>query len=343
QIDEYAVLVDGIMSVDSIVEMGHDLSTIVTEDSIRYLGQEVPISVTIGIAEGRPDKKLSAVQARAYNIVARADMAFKKARIMKKNFLVYDESMQISREFEENICWTKKIRKAIKSDSVIPYFQPIIDNTTGCIKKYECLIRMRDESGIILYPGAFLNTAKRSRLYPMLTRIMIEKVFETFHGRDMEFSINISVDDILSPDTTHYIYDILTIYRKIAHRAVFEIVESEGIENYEEVRSFISQVKSFGCKIAIDDFGTGYSNFDYIMKLDVDFLKIDASIIKNLPEDPNARIITETIVAFCKKMGIQTVAEFVHSREVYDIVREMGIDYSQGFFLGEPAETIALN
>ena len=327
------------MSVDTIVEVGHDLSTIVTEDTIRYLGQEVPISVTIGIAEGRPDKSLTAVQVRAYNIVARADMALKKAKIMKKNFMVYDESMQISREFEENISWTKKIRKAIKTNNVIPYYQPIVHNGSGRIEKYECLIRMRDENGIIIFPGAFLNTAKRARLYPMLTRIMIEKVFETFYQRDGDFSVNISVDDILSPDTTHYIYDILTIYRKIAHRAVFEIVESEGIENFEEVRLFIKQVKSFGCRIAIDDFGTGYSNFEYIMKLDVDFLKIDASIIKNLPDDPNARIITETIVAFCKKMGICTVAEFVHSREVYDVVKSLGIDYSQGFFFGEPAET----
>ena len=340
QIDEYALLIDSVLVQDVIFHIGHDLCSIVADDTICYLGQDVPVSITIGIAEGRSDANLTAVQIRAYNIVARADMAMKKAKIMKKNFMIYDESMQISREFEENITWTKKIRKAIKSNKVVPYFQPIVNNATGRVEKFECLIRMKDESGILLYPGAFLNTAKRSRLYPMLTRIMMEKVFEAFHTRTDEFSINISVDDILSPDTTHYIYDILAIYHKTAPRAVFEIVESEGIENYDEVTSFIREVKQYGCRIAIDDFGTGYSNFDYIMKLNVDYLKIDASIIKNLPDDKNAQIITETIVAFCRKMGISTVAEFVHSQEVYDMVCKLGIDYSQGFYLGEPIEKI---
>ena len=267
-------------------------------------------------------------------------MALKKAKIMKKNYMVYDESMQISREFEENISWTKKIRRAIKSDTIVPFYQPIVSNATGKVEKYECLIRMRDEAGHVIYPAAFLNTAKRSRLYPLLTRIMVEKVFENFMDRDLDFSINISVDDILSPDTTAYIYDILTIHRRIVHLAIFEIVESEGIENYEEVLLFIREVKKYGCRIAIDDFGTGYSNFDYIMKLNVDFLKIDASIIKNIAEDKNTRIITETIVQFCRKMGIFTVAEFVHTRDVYELVQSLGIDYSQGFFLGEPSEKI---
>ena len=340
QIDEYSILIDEKMSLDAVCEVAHDLGTIVTEDTLRYMGQDVPISVTVGIAEGRPEKILSAAQVRAYNIVARADMALKKAKIMKKNYMVYDESMQISREFEENISWTKKIRRAIKSDTIVPFYQPIVSNATGKVEKYECLIRMRDEAGHVIYPAAFLNTAKRSRLYPLLTRIMVEKVFENFMERDLDFSINISVDDILSPDTTAYIYDILTIHRRIAHRAIFEIVESEGIENYEEVLLFIREVKKYGCRIAIDDFGTGYSNFDYIMKLNVDFLKIDASIIKNIAEDKNTRIITETIVQFCRKMGIFTVAEFVHTRDVYELVQSLGIDYSQGFFLGEPSEKI---
>lgn len=340
QIDEYAILVDGVMTVDAIFEMAHDLSTIVGEDTIRYMGQDVPISVTIGIAEGLPDKNLSAQQLRANSIVARSDMALKKAKIMKKNFMLFDESMQLTHEFEENISWTKTIRRAIKADTVVPFYQPIVTNATGKIEKYESLMRMRDEGGIVLYPNSFLNTAKRSRLYPLLTRIMMEKVFENFMDREYDFSINISVDDILSPDTTAYIFDILTIHRRIAPRAIFEIVESEGIENYDEVLQFIREVKKYGCRIAIDDFGTGYSNFDYIMKLNVDFLKIDASIIKNITEDANARIITETIVAFCRKMGIFTVAEFVHTREVYELVKTLGIDFSQGYFLGEPIEKI---
>ena len=95
-------------------------------------------------------------------------------------------------------------------------------------------------------------------------------------------------------------------------------------------------MKDYGCSIALDDFGTGYSNFNYIMSLDVDFIKIDASIIRNLDRDKNALAIAETIVGFAKRTGTRTVAEYVHSEEIYEMVKALGIDYSQGYFLGEP-------
>ena len=97
-------------------------------------------------------------------------------------------------------------------------------------------------------------------------------------------------------------------------------------------------MKSYGCKIAIDDFGTGYSNFDYLMKLNVDFIKIDGSMIRYLDYDENAKLVTQLIVDFAKKLKIKTIAEFVHSSKINDIVKEMDIDYSQGFYLGEPTK-----
>nr|WP_297890535.1 EAL domain-containing protein [Sulfurihydrogenibium sp.] len=122
----------------------------------------------------------------------------------------------------------------------------------------------------------------------------------------------------------------------------FEILESEGIENYEDVSGFIKEVKSYGSKIAIDDFGSGYSNFAHMLKLDVDYLKIDSSLIKNIHQDKNSQIIVQTIVGFAKKLGIKTIAEFVHNREVFEKVRELGVDYSQGYYIGEPKPEIVM-
>jgi len=122
----------------------------------------------------------------------------------------------------------------------------------------------------------------------------------------------------------------------IAKRVIFEIVESEGIDNFEEVSLFIKEMKAVGCKIAIDDFGTGYSNFEYLMKLNVDFIKIDGSFIKNIDMCEQSLLISELIITFAKKQNIKTVAEFVHSKSVLEKVRELGITYSQGFYLGEP-------
>ena len=155
-----------------------------------------------------------------------------------------------------------------------------------------------------------------------------------FKDKDSEFSINLSVKDILEVQMSDYILEMLQRYG-IGSRVVFEIVESESIENFEGVIHFINQVKKYGCKIAIDDFGTGYSNFEYLIKLKADFLKIYGSLIKNLEHDKNARIVVSTIVEFSKKLGMKTIAEFVENEEIFTIVQDLGIDYSQGYHFSQ--------
>ena len=123
---------------------------------------------------------------------------------------------------------------------------------------------------------------------------------------------------------------------QLKDKIVFELIESEGIENYQEVIEFINEVKKTGAKISIDDFGTGYSNFEYIMKLKVDYIKIDASMIKDIDKNKNSQMVTETIIDFAKKMNVQTIAEFIHSQSVYEVVKELGIDYAQGYYFGKP-------
>lgn len=117
-----------------------------------------------------------------------------------------------------------------------------------------------------------------------------------------------------------------------------EIVESEGIEKYSEVEAFIAEAKRLGCRIAIDDFGTGYSNFEYIIRLNVDVLKIDGSLIKNIHIDKNTYLTVKTIVSFAKVLDVKVVAEFVHCKEVQEIVESLHIDYSQGYLFHEPQE-----
>ncbi len=143
------------------------------------------------------------------------------------------------------------------------------------------------------------------------------------------------VEDILNRETMKFLQDQIEIYQ-IGGQLILEIVESEGIENYEQVSRFITWMQGMGCRIAIDDFGTGYSNFDYLMRLNVDIIKIDGSIIRNIDQDRNAQVVTELVVSFAQRLGIETIAEFVHSKEVLDTVTDMQIDYSQGFYLAEP-------
>ena len=129
----------------------------------------------------------------------------------------------------------------------------------------------------------------------------------------------------------------------IAKRLVIELLEDEGIENIEEVSDFIEKVKKLGVKIAIDDFGTGYSNFSYLLKMDIDYLKLDASLIKHLDNDENSKKIVETIKTFADKMGAKTIAEFVCNKKIFDEVKNVGIDFAQGYYIDEPRAEIGGN
>jgi len=243
--------------------------------------------------------------------------------------------MNIEHEYAQNLKWSKKIKDAIENDRIEPLFQPIVDTKTSKIVKYEALIRMIDEDGEYITPIHFLELAKKNKLYPKLTKIVLEKTFNIFKDIDAQVSINLSVQDILNEDVYSTIIQKLQEY-KLGNKIVFELIESEGIENFEEIIEFISEVKKTGAKISIDDFGTGYSNFEYIMKLKVDYIKIDASMIKDIDKNINSKMVTGTIIDFAKKMDIQTIAEFVHSQSVFEVVKEMEIDFAQGYYFGKP-------
>ena len=124
---------------------------------------------------------------------------------------------------------------------------------------------------------------------------------------------------------------------KVSDKVTFEILESDAIEDFVKVERFINEVRRYGAKIAIDDFGSGYSNFSYLTKIRADYIKIDGSLVKDIDVDNNSLIVVETIVEFARKLGIKTVAEYVHSSDVLDKVRELGIDFSQGFYIDEPS------
>jgi EAL domain-containing protein (putative c-di-GMP-specific phosphodiesterase class I) len=272
-------------------------------------------------------------------VLEKADIALKVAKEHKEHFLFYDEKLYIEKQYKENMEWVKKLDSAIKEDRIVPYFQPIFEAQTEKIVSYECLIRLIDSDGSVISPFKFLTIAKKSKLYTKLTKIMIEKSCKSFTNVDSSFSVNLSIDDILNTEMVTYIKSIVDKYN-VNNKIVFEILETEGIDNYEQVASFIAQMKKIGCRVSIDDFGSGYSNFEHILKLDIDYIKIDGSLIKNLDRDENAKIVVETIVDFAKKMKLITIAEFVHNQAVFEKVKSLDIERVQGFYLGEPDKEI---
>jgi diguanylate cyclase (GGDEF)-like protein len=326
--DEFALLCERGVDLDEFTMFASLLSEKISKKSFHINSKgEVSLSATMGISYGSD------------MLLINADLALTLAKKSRKNYLVYDDSMAMAKEYEKNFSWTKRLKKAIDENKIVPLFQPIVDVKTQKIVKYESLMRMVDSNGEYIAPMFFLELAKKNKLYHQLTKIMIEKTFEIFKNLPYIVSINISVEDILNKEIYSFIINKLQ-NSDIGNRVVFEIIESEGIENFNQVLEFIVDVKKYGARISIDDFGTGYSNFEYLMKLKVDYIKIDGSMIKNIDTDKNSQMITQTIVEFAKKMNIQTVAEFVYSKNVFDKVVELNVDFAQGYYFGEPAELV---
>lgn len=256
-----------------------------------------------------------------------------------KDIVVYDKNLGIEKIHEKNILWTSKLKKALESDNIVPYYQAIYNLKTEKIEKYEALVRLIDEDKIAISPFYFLDVAKKSKQYLKLTKEVIRKSFEYFKDKDYEFSVNLTLEDITNKNISSYIIEMLKEYN-IASKVVFEIVESEGIQDFAYVNNFIDSVKKLGCKIAIDDFGSGYSNFEYLIKLNADYIKIDGSLIKDILLNKNNQEIVITIVDFAKRQGFKTIAEFVSSKEIFDKVKELGLDYAQGYYIHEPKPEI---
>ncbi len=340
--DEFAFLFDKKMELEELYSFIKNLCMEIEEQPFKVHEHEIFIKVTVGAARAEDIDSINLKEGKWKSLATHADMALKKAKKEQKHFVIFHESMQISKEFETNLIWKKKLKDAIDTHRVIPFFQPIMNNFSGKIEKYETLVRLVDKESGIVNPSYFLDVAKRSHLYGKITAVVLNKSIALFKDTEYEFSINLAIRDIIEEEINNFIMKTLIENKNVAPRIIFEILESEGIENYDKVKDFIKQVKDLGCKIAIDDFGSGYSNFDHLMKLDVDYIKLDSCLIDNLADNYNAQIITKTIVNFAKELKLKTISEFVHSEEIFKKSKELGVDYSQGYYIGKPAQSIAI-
>jgi diguanylate cyclase (GGDEF)-like protein len=328
--DEFAILLSEKMNFYTLKAYVSQLCKKLTHIKYAYAQTEIYVDSTLSSSASESND----------DIFSKVSMAQKFAKKKQLKYWIFEDSMPFAQEYENNLKYATKVRKAIVDCSgIVPYFQPIIDNETGVVVKFESLSRMIDEEGIIHTPHNFIPVAKMIKVYDKITTTIIEKTFEIFEHNSYDFSINLSFEDIVNQDIYDFIIQKLHDSR-MGERLTFELLESEKVNDFNKVVHFFNEIKRYGAKVAIDDFGSGFSNFSYIIKLNPDFIKIDGSLIKDIDKDKNAQIVVETIVAFSKKMGIKTVAEFVHSSTVLSTVKQLGIDYSQGYFIDMPSPQI---
>lgn len=272
------------------------------------------------------------------SLILTAQAALSKARVDSLDYYIYLRNDNLFKEINNEIFWSQTLRKAIKKRLIKPVYQGIIDNKTLDIYKYEVLMRIELDNKLHT-PGSFLEISKKLKIYKYLTIALLEQVFEFFKNKNIHFSINLNTEDLMSERIKEFLLKNIQ-NPNIGKKLTIEIVESEGIKNFEAINRFLNVLKIYSCKIAIDDFGSGYSNFHHILKLDADYIKIDGSLILDICHNQDSQDIVKTMVSFAKLKNLKTVAEFVSSEEIFQKVKELGVDYSQGFFFLKPENTI---
>ncbi len=323
------VIVSFKKSLEEMNNFAKILQAEVLHHKIIFNELSIKISITIAITEGEGC------------LLKNAHTALKEAQQIGKNRInIYTKNSPIELLQIRIQEYMPKLRKIIAKKYVVPYFQPIINNKTTKVEKYECLARIVDDDGDVQSPLNFIDIAEMTGMIPDITRIMIDKSFAIFQNNDYEFSINISEYDLNDGYLREYLQAKLSQYNIDASRVVLEVLE--GISAIGAKRSLeqLLNLKADGFGIAIDDFGVQNSNFERVHAMQVDFIKIDGSFIKNIYKNDKSYTVAKTISQFGKSIGAKIIAEYVHSKEVQDIVLELGIDYSQGFYFSEPLKTL---
>lgn len=241
---------------------------------------------------------------------------------------------------EEFLSVIAKINYALDNNGIISYFQPIIDNKTHKISKFESLVRLKDEKGIIYPPSYFLDIAKHAWIQEKITLKILENTFNFLKEFKIPISINISPSDIYRDFIKEEIFKLIHFFKKNEKNfakdlITFEILEENGFFD-KEVQDFIQEIKKNGVSIAIDDFGSGYSNFNRIIDSNSDIIKIDGSLIKNIDKEDTKKDLLRKITSFAKKRDKKIIAEFVSSENIFNVIKQLEVDYSQGFYFSPP-------
>ena len=309
-----------------------DIEKLCAELSSFFKGYEIAckdirihISTSIGGAFGQK------------NVLNEALMALEFAKTHHLDYVLYSDDLGLASKLEREKFIYDLIEKAMSDDKIVPYFQPIFDRD-GKISKYETLARIVDSDGRAILPGVFLEYSRHIKRYVDLSKKLILQAFSRINDNtEVALSINMSISDMIANPLKDLIIKEID-RRKIGNRVIVEILENENLcaSNSSKVKYYIQALRERGVKIAVDDFGSGFSNFNLLLEIVPDYIKIDGEIIKRICEDEKARKMAETIIGFAKHLGAKTIAEYVANEQIYNKCLELGIDEFQGFYLGQP-------
>ena len=336
--DEFAILIYGAKR-NQVIAAADSHRKLLSDYVFKYDGKVVNIGCSIGLALFGQETLLKE------DILAQADIACHIAKRSGRNRIhIYDSDDRRSvAEMSKDMGWATLIKSAIENENFIILGQPIAETHTNHIERYEILLRMRGEDGENILPAGFLPAAERFGLIRSIDRWVVRSSIAMLgkvlvRNPNCNFAINLSAKSLDDRSMFNTITSTLEQHGVKPTSVTFEITENVAIANMSSAIEFLKRLRILGCKTALDDFGVGYSSFAYLKDLPVDFVKIDGSFVKNISTDALQYTMVRSMNDVAHAMGKQTVAEYVDSQASLDKLKEIGVDFVQGFHIGRPGD-----
>jgi diguanylate cyclase (GGDEF)-like protein/PAS domain S-box-containing protein len=334
--DEFGVLITN-CSIDRAHQLASLIKSAIQDYQFIYEEQSFRVSASIGLVS------IVGLGNTLSRLLKNADAACYMAKDSGRNRIhvshINDEDLT---QRHGEMQWVNRIQKALAENRFCLYAQSIESLKNHTKIHYELLIRMQDEQGGIILPGAFLPAAERYNLIVQVDLWVIDNAFSlleetpTFLDNVDFISINLSGHSLTDESVLEFIVSKLNQHKVDGNKFCFEITETAAISNLLQAENFINELKKFGCQFALDDFGSGLSSFGYLKNLPVDYLKIDGIFVKDILEDKIDYAMVKSINEVGHIMGMQTIAEFVENDEIKHMLRELGVDYAQGYGIHKP-------
>lgn len=318
------------------IEVAETINRRLAEIKYPGFGANHRVSASIGIVV------FSETRMEVKALLAKADIAMYQAKSAGgAGWHIYSDGEGVQEKMQTRLYWEEMINDALTDNGLVVYYQPILDIHAQRVSHYEALVRMRTMGGPVILPGMFMEIAEDSGLIREIDRCVIRQVFSKLEelfaiGKHYKVSINLSGVSINDPRLLAFIRDELVHHPLLPGAVIFEITETAAVSDFSAARTFMNAVRELGCAFALDDFGVGFSSFSYVKQLPVEYVKIDGSFVRTLVENPDDQVFVRALAEVARGFGKQTIAEFVEDELALEMVRDFGIDYAQGYFIGKP-------
>ena len=241
-----------------------------------------------------------------------------------------------------DLYWIKNLKQALLEDRIFCYYQPIVNNSNYKIEHYEVLCRLRESNGKIINASYFIKAAQEVGLVTKITKVILDEAFKNFSKTNYNFSINICHYDLYEDYLLEYIQHKCKMYYVDPSRVYLELIGETHLVHSDALIEQITKLQKFGIHIGIDDINMEYSLFSRMLHLNADYIKIDKHFTHNIAQNSSNQEMVGLIVEFAKKSNMKTIAEHVETQEEFEVITQLGVDYSQGYFIGKPNDSTSI-